>query len=336
MDVHIIGLGSSGSIAAISALRKGYEVHVSEQEGRAGESTVCTGLVSKETINFLQKYIDTEKIILQKIDKAVLHFGENKIEIKHRDGAYVVDRKKMDFLLAEKAEREGADVNLGERVDRISQYKAKNIIGADGANSVVAQHFRFPEIKKFVLTATARTEDRIAEKQSVYLYFNDYTKGFFSWVVDQGKKQEVGCGVILPNNVEHAFEKFCRDIKVKIKIKESAVIPLEVRKKTGIRKNGVNVLLIGDAAGHVKAFSGGGLAYGLRIAELSAGYIQDPEGYEKEWKKRYGPALMQFSFLQKMNEMLPSPCIVFGAGMLNFFGIGRLLEKRKMDNPLGI
>lgn len=336
MDVHVIGLGSSGSIAAISALRNGYDVYVSEQRRRAGENTVCTGLISKETIEFLNKYIPTKRIVLQKIKKAVLHFGKSEISIEHRDGAYVVDRKKMDFLLAKKAGREGAKIKFRDRTSKMLQYRSKNIIGADGASSIVAEHFGFPGIEKFASAVVGKTHEKIVEKGSAHLYFNDYTKGFFSWVVDQGKMQEVGCGVILPNNVRCAFEKFVKGIGIKTKPEKNAVIPLRTRRKTGMRTDGKNVLLVGDAAGHVKAFSGGGVAYGLRIAELSAHYIEKPEEYDAAWKKRYGLVMAQFNFLQSANELLPSGMASFGAGMLKVFGVERFFENKKMDNPLGI
>ncbi|MEM4335841.1 MAG: NAD(P)/FAD-dependent oxidoreductase [Candidatus Anstonellales archaeon] len=336
MNVHIVGLGCSGSVAALSALRNGYEVYASEQEKKPGANTICTGLVSKETLEFLQKYIKTERIGLQRIKKAVFHFGKTKLEIKHREGAYVIDRKKMDFLLAKEAERRGATVEYGRRIERLSQYKSKNIIGADGANSVVAKNFGFPKIEKFVSAAIAKVNEEIIDKESVHLYFNEYTKGFFSWIVDQGKMQEVGCGVVLPNNVNAAFEKFTKEIGIKTRVEESAIIPIAVRRKTGMKKNGRNVLLVGDAAGHVKAFSGGGLAYGLRTAELSAQYIERPEGYEREWRRRYGLALTQFNVLQKINETLPTEMFNFGVNILKIFGIEKFLEKRKMDNPLGI
>ncbi len=336
MDAHIVGLGCAGSVAAISALKKGYEVHVSERGRRAGNSTVCTGLVSKETVGFLSKYLSTKRIIQNRINHAVLHFGKNEINIKHREGAYIIDRKKMDFLLAEKAEQEGAKINFGERIRRISQYKSKNIIGADGANSTVAEHFGFPEIEKYALAATAKIDEKVVEKQSVHLYFNEYTRGFFSWIVDEGGVQEVGCGVILPNNVRHAFEKFARNIGIRAKLEESAIIPLRARKKTGARIGGRNVLLVGDAAGHVKAFSGGGLAYGLRCAELSAEFINNPSGYEQEWRRRYGLAMAQFEILQTINEVFPSALIGFGVWGLKILCTEKFLEGRKMDNPMGI
>jgi geranylgeranyl reductase family protein len=337
MDVHVVGFGCAGSVAALSALRKGYDVYVSEEGRKAGEGTVCTGLVSKETLDFLRGYMDVERIALQKIKKAVLHFGKNQeMEIKHKDGAYVIDRRRMDFLLAKEAERKGAVVEYNERISKLSQYRSENIIGADGANSAVAEHFGFPRIEKFASVATAKIEEKVVERGSVHLYFNKYTRGFFSWIVDQGKRQEVGCGVILPKNVMSAFERFVEEIGVSAKVEESAIIPLRVRKKTGKRIDGRNVILVGDAAGQVKAFSGGGLAYGLRCAELSAEYIKNPEGYEKEWRRRYGMALMQFSILQSMNEVLPVGWIALGVCGLKLFGFEKFLGSRRMDNPLGV
>jgi len=337
MDVHIVGLGPAGSVAAISALRGGHEVYVSEKLPSAGKRTVCTGLISKQTLEFLKRYMDVERIVLQRIKKAVLHFWNGQtMEIRHKEGAYVLDRKKMDCLLAKEVEKNGGFVRYNEKIREPSQYKSKNIIGADGANSTVAEHFGFPKIEKLALAATAKIDDEIVEKQSVHLYFNGYTRGFFSWIVDMGKKQEVGCGVILPNNVYHAFEKFARNIGIRAKPEESAVIPLRARKKTGAKIGGRNVLLVGDAAGHVKAFSGGGLAYGLRIAELSAEFIDNPSGYEQEWRRRYGLAMAQFDILQTINEIFPSALIGFGVWGLKILCVERFLEGRKMDNPVGI
>ena len=54
MKVHIIGAGPSGSIAAMSALRAGFEPVVSEEHLESGLPENCSGLFSKDGLDSLK------------------------------------------------------------------------------------------------------------------------------------------------------------------------------------------------------------------------------------------------------------------------------------------
>src|SRR3989338_5669896 len=113
-DLHVIGAGPTGSVAALAAARKGQKVLMSEEHLRAGEPMHCSGLFSKSGLESLGDFFDYRKLIINDIYGAVIDFAGEKIEIKTKDPiAYVCDRAKLDATIANNAEKEGVKIEYG-------------------------------------------------------------------------------------------------------------------------------------------------------------------------------------------------------------------------------
>jgi flavin-dependent dehydrogenase len=291
--VHVVGAGPAGSIAAISAIRSGSEVVVSEEHASAGLPENCSGLFSKDGLDSLSGFLDYRHLVINKIFGADIHLGGEKMSLRRSSPvAFVCDRAAMDQLLAKNAEEEGARINYGERAE--GSFHAENIIGADGPHSHVARHFSFPPIKAHATTMQSLVEYRAQEPHVVQVYLsNEKFPGFFSWVIPHDEYHaEFGVGVETPHRPAEAWERLLRMKGVEAASRPRGfVIPLCPRPRTAMRCGRRNVLLAGDAAGQVKSTTGGGVVFGGNCAALAGKFATDPARYEFEWKSRFGADL---------------------------------------------
>jgi len=328
--VHIVGAGPAGSIAAISAISQGHSVLISEEHEEAGWPVTCSGLFSAEGLDSLSRFVDYRKSIINSIKGADIYFSDQVFTVRSPETvAYVCDRAEFDANLAKSAEKEGARINYNERIT--SGFKADCVIGADGPHSYVARHFGFPAIKKYVcamkaLVAYDVTADMGQSILKMYLS-NERFPGFFGWVIPHSKDiAEFGVGVTLPGDVKKAW-----DILMKMhgisgsQTVFADTIPMEARAKVGLRKDGKNVLLVGDAAGHTKPTTGGGVVFGGRCAAIAGRNADNPTRYEIEWRTRHGPDLFLHRAIRDHLDSLDDRALA---------SLGRRLNSMKFDDYL--
>lgn len=287
-DLHVIGAGPAGSIAALSAIRyRNAHVLISEEHSTAGLPVHCSGLFSVSGLESLSEFADYKKTIINNVQGAIIDFAGAQLTVNAKKNiAHVCARTAFDKILATNAEQEGAKILYGEKINS-DNFKSKNIIGADGPNSFVASYFGFPRIYKFVSTLQANIKYATETPEMVELFFsNSRFPGFFGWVIPHNEEEaEFGCGVALPNNAADAFNELLRLKGIRKKPKTSgAVIPIEVRSKNALTVDDRNILLVGDAAGHTKATTGGGVILGGNCAKLAGRHYDDPFTYEVNWR----------------------------------------------------
>jgi flavin-dependent dehydrogenase len=132
---------------------------------------------------------------------------------------------------------------------------------------------------------------------------------FFGWRIPRGDSVEYGVGVPKGETpmkwLEEVTEKF-GVVKDERKNICAGAIPVGPPEKVSSER----VFLVGDAAGQTKPFTGGGILYGMRAAEIAAEKI-DPEKpemelYEKEWRSELGKEILLGKFIRRMYSM-PSP-----------------------------
>jgi flavin-dependent dehydrogenase len=309
MEVNLIGFGAVGGVFAKELSKKGIKINAYEEDEKIGFPVHCSGLISKSTF----EEIGIKEVLIKKFYKAYLHSSFQNFPIYSKQGMYLIDRAKLEQKLAKEAERNGTQIFLGKRMYAEEIKKLKGvIIGSDGINSETAKAFSLPPIKKFVVTYTKffylrkRVED-------LHLFY-DVSKGFFGWLIPYSNFAEVGVGSF--SNPKESFQKLLNK-KILVEAvkgekrmpnhKTSAIIPMELRKKTYSNR----AILIGDAAGHIKFATGGGLAFGVRIAKIASSAVfenlkdgKSLGNYEKEWKKRY---LLDFKLHNLLRIALTSP-----------------------------
>ncbi|MBI5046170.1 NAD(P)/FAD-dependent oxidoreductase [Candidatus Micrarchaeota archaeon] len=348
MKVHVVGAGPAGSISAITALRNGHEVIVSEDHPKSGTPENCSGLFSQAGLETLASYVNYKPFIVNPINGADIYFVDQKISIRRSSPVgYVCSRHSLDESLAQKASEEGAKINYGERIT--DRFHADNIIGADGPLSSVARYFGFKKINKHASTLQSIVRYSCEDSHAVEVYLsNEKFPGFFAWIIPHDEyTAEFGVGVELPHRAINAWNALLKlkgvstngfnNSSDKINPK-GAVIPLSVRSRTGKQiknnKNVRNVILVGDAAGQVKATTGGGVIFGGNCAKLAGKHFNNPLRYEVEWRARYGADLAIHSKVHNYVAGLSDSQLSAFGKRLNKMNLGEFLSKNgHMDRP---
>ena len=280
-DVAIIGAGPAGLQTAISLKENGVESTIFEEHETIGIPTHCSGLISKSGVDELGLYLSDS---LQNEIKGAKIFSPNKTMLAintKKTVAYVVDRKKFDQTLLRKARLLNIYVSTGTKLIDVRKNtlfvqsegrgeirKAEVIVGADGVNSAV-RHLLNMKVPKenYVHTMQATLLGKF-DKEMVELHLGSFAKGFFGWVIPiSEEKAKVGIGTTLGEDVSLRFKEFVKRILPESRIQnaDSALIPCGpvLRKITS-----ENIALVGDAAFHTKATTGGGIIFGMLAGNI--------------------------------------------------------------------
>ena len=334
-DVHVVGGGPAGCFAGIAAVLEGQKVLLSEEHGKIGQPEACSGLISKSGLESLRPYVDYRKVMLNEMTSAKIISGNQEFTIHPRqESAILVSRQGLDTLAAQRFEQEGGKLQLGEKVTR--QFGAKSIIGADGPASAGADYFGFPKIGSYVASMQGdfRYECTDWHQTSVYLSAKEFP-GFFGWAIPMNEEEaKIGLGVALPHHPLAFYRRFLKRLGVSSKptYEFAAVIPTSVRKQTAMQKGGTSILLAGDAAGQVKATTGGGIFFGAQCGFIAGKHASSPSEYERQWKEKFGLDLAlhrHFRTLLDLGGGEPNPMLLSAAKALFFEDL--LSEQGRMD-----
>lgn len=310
-DVVIVGGGPIGAVTAARAADLGSRVLLAEQRPAIAGPAPCTGLISPRTLTALGASTDT---VLREIRgvRVTAPGGQALCLRADQAKAVVVDRTRLEQELLDRARAAGASVRMGTQVsaiadrvvtlrtpDATTQVSAEVIVGADGPGSRVAAWAGLSSTTTRILgiQAVVAAEPRKADEVDVHVG-RSVAPEFFAWSVPAEPGQvRVGLGV--PAGMQPAaylkqwLGIHCPGASEITRV--SGVIPVcpVPRSQAG------RVLLVGDAAGQVKPWSGGGLYTGAicaRIAARVAARVRSDglaslAGYEASWRRAIGPEL---------------------------------------------
>jgi geranylgeranyl reductase family protein len=300
-EVIIIGAGPVGSTVAETIGREGHKVLVLEEHLEVGSPTHCTGKLS---VNAVKELNLEPQGILNEVNGANFYSpnGQSFHIERNETQAYIFDRKIFDATLAKKALNVGVKIltetraldfivtNEGVKVlfthrGNTKQQKAKIIVGADGANTMVARRVGLYSKKTSELTLGVQKEVlgiKKLQKRTVELFFGQkYAPGFFAWIVPTGKESaRVGLGVKprLGVNPKKYLDKFIMEhptIKDKFEGCSTNKTTVHIIPTGGTLHQTVSdgIMIVGDAAGHIKSTTGGGLYYGMLCAKIAGKII---------------------------------------------------------------
>jgi geranylgeranyl reductase family protein len=325
MKVSIVGGGPAGSITAASAAEEGHHVHVYEEHEKIGQPEHCGGLLSPKAIKWFSDLgVRCKRSIANETERMRIEHGGTHLDL--RIPALVIKRGMFDRACADFAISKGARITTGRRFSRkdvAGLAKSSFIIGADGPHSVVAKSFGFPPLR-YAVAYQADVRDGRFEKEVVDVFPEKLS---FGWVIPMNE-EVARVGMVFFEGADcQKFKLFLQKILERTKGHVSYLfadcIPVEVRSE--IQRNGV--YLVGDAAGQVKATSGGGIYYGARSGWL-AGKCIETFDYERKWREEIGRQLSRHGTARKLVNAVPPSFLVGTARLLNFF---YPLEKYNME-----
>ena len=307
-DVVVVGAGPIGSYIAGRLSSKGFTVAVFEEHSDIGNPSHCGGLLSS----------NVEKIVgkigfLHYAKRARIHAPDgNFLDIGNdRPRAYVVNRVKFDRELARIAINRGAEIHLKERVRRVDkesittthgEYGARVIVGTDGINSIVRKRIgaRLPQIIG-ASQVIVKYENENIERVDIFVG-KKIAPGFFGWIIPIDENF-AKIGIASYTGSYSYLQILLRRLNLKPLALQFGGIPIGFADKTQNK----NIVIVGDAAGQVKATSGGGIYTGLRSAICAINtiekYLRGEESltlYESCWKNSIGKELKRALYLHRI------------------------------------
>lgn len=316
-DVCVVGGGPVGSRSAALLAKTGFKVCIIEEHSNSGVPVQCAGLVTPRVASM----VNVEGCVLNKVRGAEIISPKGQIiSFKSKeDKALVLDRQAFDSNLLRVAVDAGAELMLGHRVDDVKlkqgmaqvRYRADGgkdsvvtrlVIGADGASSVVARSLGFPQVKKYLSGYQEEHFDTDMERDIVRIHVgNKLAPSFFAWEIPGRDTVRVGLACEGGSAMEH-FHKLQASGIFKARAAPVHTLAGTIPLGTRIRTYDDNALLVGDAAGQVKATTGGGIYMGLKAAEAAVKAVQyclerdslsrsSLERYQRYWYNSIGKEL---------------------------------------------
>ncbi len=283
-DIAIIGGSTAGFFTAHLLARKGCKVRVYEREEdvRLSPRTLIVTSYMRDLMGSL-----SESSVINEIRRFELFANGRVAVISLKRPDLVIERSKLIQRLAVKAEANGAKVLTGHRFLGLKpngknmnftilrnggggwvEESANVLVGADGAFSKVAQSAGWPKHLTLPLFQAVVKLPKDMPSDATRIWFVPEDTPYFYWLIPHSPTQGV-LGLISKEEREghSSLERFLERKGIVPIDFQSARIPLYTKWIPSHRKlQESHVYLVGDAAGHVKTSTMGGLVTGFRGA----------------------------------------------------------------------
>ena len=292
-DVAIIGGSAAGFFTASLLAKQGIDVRVFEASDRI-EPLKRTLIVTDYIRDILGSLCDD--IVFNRIRHFEL-FADGRVgTISLRRPDLVIERARLIRRLAEEAEKKGAKILTSRRFMDLkpdgkrlgftmsvngngghAEDTAEILVGADGVSSSVAEKGGWPAPRTVPLVQAVVELPGDITPDTARVWFIPEETPYFYWLLPHSETQGV-VGLVGKDEdwTKKALEAFL-DRKGMTPLEfQDALVPLYSRWVPNHKRLGNNdVYLVGDAAGHVKVSTVGGILTGFRGAMGVADAILD-------------------------------------------------------------
>lgn len=299
-DIDIIGGSAAGLFAGYLLAREGKRVRLFDANDvlNVDSRTLITTRRLTEALGFFP-----EGAVVNRIDRIDLYSPRRSVSIPLVEPDLVVERAAVVRLLARKAIDAGVEIRGGCKLidlqpgdrslnltirdthrERTEQIKTRTLIGADGMASRVAKIVARNDYETTPLLQAIVELPRGARPGTTGVWFEPADTPYFYWLIPHSETYAV-VGFIADEGktARSKLDRFLSRIGLKAVDMQSARIPsYRYSTQAWRRVVGGDVYLIGDAAGHVKVTTVGGLVTGLRGARAAANAILRGTDYSKE------------------------------------------------------
>jgi geranylgeranyl reductase family protein len=340
--VVIIGAGPAGSYAAKLLAEQGFDVELFEEHKQIGQPVQCTGLVTREIFELVKK----GNFIVNELNCAkVIAPNQRIVEIPLKE--FVIDRAKFDSELARQAMAGSVRLTLGARFvgikdgrvllkqrGKIIRKRADILIGADGPLSSVAKAAGLWRGRKFYFGQQARVKGKF-DKSKFTTYLGKVAPDFFGWVVPESRAV-ARIGLASKEKARELFDRFVKGVGGKIIDRQAGLIPIySPFQQIETDFSGMRVFLIGDAAGFVKATTGGGIISGLRSAKILAECIAKGKNYPAAARKLRMDLLAHLLLRKTMNNLSEKDYIIL-VKLTGSNRVKKVLAEATREQPIAL
>ncbi len=319
-DVLVIGAGPAGSSTAKHAALNGAEVILMDKKSEIGAPKRCAEGVSKEGLKKLgikpnNRWVTKELSGVRLVSPNGTDVWMNDKLVKLPEAGYILERKIFDKYMAMDAARAGATIMIktlarGMRKDsgcyivscesmgKDFEIKAKIVVGADGPESRVG---RWGGLKTAVKPKNMESGIQfemvgveMEDPDCIEFYFGSVAPGGYAWIFPKGDDiANVGLGIVSTYTDKTAYDHLLEFVAKCPATQNAQPVELNIGGDPvgGMLKNLVsdNVMIVGDAAGHVNPLTGGGiitaLEAGMYAGEVAAAAVKEDDLSEKRLKE---------------------------------------------------
>lgn len=333
-DAIVVGAGPAGNIAALRLSQQGHRVAVVDWRHDIGDK-LCTGIVGVECVRRFPP--DDHHVIREAKGATIVSPSGRRYHIEREEPqAFIIDRVAYVGALARKAVAAGAELVLGFRVNQVDVTDTAVTVSAGGRNDrgrlsarllLLTSGFGSPLVKAVGLQ-NGKNGDYMAGVQAevvvnggsvndAEVYLGErVAPGSFGWLVPlDGSRALVG--IISRQKLNGHMDGFLTGLRAQGRIREMTKgpsnwgVPIRPAQRTYTDR----VLVAGDAAGHVKPTTGGGIYYALLSGELAGETAADALAsgdlsagrlrlYERRWKSLFGRELTIDYYARLLYESL--------------------------------
>ncbi|HET7009451.1 MAG TPA: NAD(P)/FAD-dependent oxidoreductase [Anaerolineales bacterium] len=287
-DAIVVGSGPAGATAAYFLSQAGGRVLVVEK-ARLPRYKACGGGLSVGMLGAHFPF-SFDPIIEARVRRVALALGDRVVHTQlQNDSVCTVMRDRLDQHILSHS---GAEVLQGVTVDRVEEdhdrvrvgtkdgrlFEARHVVGADGANSVVA---RAMGLRRGKLTAGAIEVEAPVEPEAMKVFedalwfvFGELPLGYL-WMFPKADHLSVGIGALhpRPGQLQATLKRVMARYGVSLEGMPLHGHPIPIysrRERLATRR----VALVGDAAGLADPVTGEGIRLAIKSGRLAAEVIQ--------------------------------------------------------------
>ena len=333
-DVVIVGAGPAGSVTARFAAESGAKVLLIDRRPEIGVPVLCGEGISQRIDTW--QMLEGTDWIATKMDGAKIYSpNDTRVtlskEMAGNETGYVVYRDRFDKELARQAGKAGADlllkteaISLLRKNDEISGIKVNQfgeefdveadiVVGSDGVESKIGSWAGInTKVKAEDLeTCFQYTLENVdwPEDYCEFYLGKKRSPGGYIWIFPKGNGEfNVGIGILAslssPGKPKTLLDAFIAEHPELKKGNPVRMLTGAVSVAKPVETVRDHLLLVGDAARHADAITGGGLTTALEGGRIAGEVIGDAvenqqfnkeflETYEKQWKEAFGQKLLR-------------------------------------------